>query len=30
MFKLADNRAKRERKILKRLIDDFVEAEPKN
>ena len=30
MFKMADIRAKRERKIPKRFIDDFVEAEPKN
>ena len=30
MFKMADNRAKRERKIPKRFIEEFVEAKPKN
>jgi len=30
MFKMADNRAKRERNIPKRSLDEFVEAKPKN
>ena len=30
MFKMADNRAKRECKIPKRFIDEFAEAKPKN
>ena len=30
MFKMADNRAKRECKIPKRFIDDFAEAKLKN
>jgi len=30
MFKMADNRAKRECKIPKRFIDEFADAKPKN
>ena len=30
MFKMADNRSKRECKIPKRFIDEFAEAKPKN
>ena len=30
MLKMADNRVKRERKIPKRFIEEFVEAKPKN
>ena len=30
MFKMVDNRVKQEGKILKRFIEEFVEAKPKN
>ena len=30
MLKMADNRAKRERKIPKRFIEEFARAKPKN
>lgn len=30
MLKMADNRVKRERKIPKTVIEEFVEAKPKN
>ena len=30
MFKMADNRAKRECRIPNRFIDEFAEAKPKN
>lgn len=30
LFKMADNRVKQERKILKRFIEEFVETKPKN